>query len=74
MNCEQFLHLYISCEYKFRMFILGKNIYITIDNISVSEKGSCPKDVLDILQINFDIFFYLFRFYFFKILILNIFI
>ncbi len=36
------------------MLILGENIYITIDNVSVSGKGSCPEDVpdplLDFLQ------------------------
>lgn len=33
------------------MLILGKYIYIIIDNISVFGKKSCPKDILDTLYI-----------------------
>ena len=38
-----------SCEYDFIMLILGKNIYITIDNVRISEKEFCLKDILDTL-------------------------
>lgn len=53
MSCEQFLYLDISCEYDFIMLILGKNIYITINNISIFRKRFYPDDILDILYIMF---------------------
>lgn len=45
------MHLYINCEYDFIILILGKHIYITIDNISISEKEFYPKNFLDTLYI-----------------------
>ena len=49
MSCEWHLHSYISCEYGFIMFFLSENIYITIGNVSVFVRGSCPEDVPDTL-------------------------
>ncbi len=50
MSCELNLHLYTSCEYDYIMLILSENIYIIIDNVSVSKKGSYLEDILDMLR------------------------
>lgn len=39
------LYLYTSFEYDFIILFFSKNTYITMDNISVSRKGFCLKDV-----------------------------
>lgn len=51
INCKWYLYLYISSVYDFIIFILNKNIYIIIYNISLSGKESYLKNVLDILYI-----------------------
>ena len=51
MSCECLLHSYTSCDYDFIMLILGENIYITIGNVSVSGRRSCPEDVPDTLGV-----------------------
>ena len=52
MSCEWHLHSYTSCDYEFIMLFLGEIIYITIGNVSVSGRGSCPEDVSDTLLRN----------------------
>lgn len=51
MNYEQLLYLYTSYEYNFTILILSKNIYIIIDNISISKKKSYLKNISNILQL-----------------------
>lgn len=50
LSYEWFLYSYISYNYNFIIFILIENIYITIiKNINLFRRGSCPKNILDIL-------------------------
>ena len=49
MSCEWHLYSYTS-DYEFIMIFLSENIYITIGNVSVYGRGSCPEDVPDTLH------------------------
>ena len=51
MSCEWHLHSYTSCDDEFIMIFWSENIYITIGNVSVSGRGSCPEDVPNTLRI-----------------------
>ena len=43
------MYLYISYKYDFIMLNLGENIYITIDNVSVFERGSYLENIPETL-------------------------
>ena len=49
ISCEQHLHLYTSYNCDFIIFFLDEYIYITIDNLDISGRGSCPENISDVL-------------------------
>lgn len=68
-NCELLLYLFINSHCDFIRLTLITNIYITFQNISMFEKKSYLKDILDILYFLYLVFIFNPNFFYKKILI-----